>query len=302
MTVPIGLSLLFLMAVAPVLPWRKASTEVLSQRLFWPAWAGVGTVVLAVALGARGLAPLVAFGLGGFAAGSALRQVVLATRRQGWRGLVGRTNGGMVVHIGVVLVAVGLAASGSYATERELTMAVGDTAVVAGHEIGYEGTTTVEQSNKTSIRAQVSVDGDVHEPAINRFPASGQSIGTPSVATSFTRDVYLTLLRTPDDDAGQTVAIRVIVQPLVAWLWIGGIVMVVGTSLAAFPGRRRNPTDPVSAPVGDGRSSTSGGTAAGRPGLGGDGAGGNGRGGEPAPVPAGTPPGGERPEPAEVGP
>jgi cytochrome c-type biogenesis protein CcmF len=250
MSIPIGLTLLFLMAVAPVLPWRKASSETLSARLFWPAWAGAGAVVLAVLLGARGLAPLVAFGLGGFAGGAAIRQVVLASRRQGWRGIVGRTNGGMIVHLGVVLIAVALAASGSYDTEQELTMEVGDTASVSGHEIAYLGARTVEQPNKTSVRARVSVDGDVHEPAINRFEVSGQSIGTPSVATGLRQDVYLALQRTPADDAGQTVVVRVIVQPLVTWLWIGGAVMAVGTALAAFPGRRRNPLDPASAQFG----------------------------------------------------
>ena len=266
MTIPIGLTLLFLMAVAPVLPWRKASTEILSARLFWPAWAGAAAVVVAVLLGARGLAPLLAFGLGGFAAGAAVRQVVLATRRQGWRGLVGRTNGGMIVHVGVVVIAVAMAASGSYDTERELTMQVGDTAWVAGHEITYVGSRTVEESNKTSVRAQVRVDGQIYEPAINRFEVSGQAIGTPSVNTSLTRDVYLTLQRAPEDDAGQTAAIRVIVQPLVTWLWIGGAIMAIGTILAAFPGRRRNPIDPVSAPLpgvatGDGVGDGSGTTA-----------------------------------------
>ncbi len=249
MTIPIGLTLLFLMAVAPVLPWRKASTELLSQRLFWPAWAGTAAVVVAVLVGARGLAPLLAFGLGGFAAGAAVRQVVLATRRQGWRGFVGRTNGGMVVHVGVVVVAVAMAASGGYDTERELSMEVGDTASVAGHEIEYLGARTVEESNKTSVRARVSVDGEVHEPAINVFEDRGMSVGTPSVATSLTQDVYLTLQQAPADDAGETAAIRVIVQPLVTWLWIGGLVMGLGTLLAAFPGRRRNPIDPVSAPL-----------------------------------------------------
>src|SRR6476620_7061021 len=57
MTMPIGLSLLFLMAVAPVLPWRKASGELLRQRLLWPALFGTACVVGAVALGARGFTP-----------------------------------------------------------------------------------------------------------------------------------------------------------------------------------------------------------------------------------------------------
>src|SRR5205807_7046461 len=90
MTMPVGLTLLFLMAVAPALPWRKASGELLRKRLQWPAWTGTGVVVLCVLLGVRGWAPLVAFGLGGFAGAAAVRQLVLSSRRQGWRGLLGR--------------------------------------------------------------------------------------------------------------------------------------------------------------------------------------------------------------------
>ncbi len=70
------------------------------------------------------------------------------------------------------------------------------------------------------------------------------------MSTSPTEDVYLSLVSAPADDEGQTVGLRVVVQPLIMWLWIGGAVMAVGTLLAAFPGRRRrNPIDPVSAPV-----------------------------------------------------
>jgi cytochrome c-type biogenesis protein CcmF len=58
--------------------------------------------------------------------------------------------------------------------------------------------------------------------------------------------VYLSLQRQPSED-DPTVGLRVIVQPLIAWLWIGGALMVVGTAMAEFPGRRRRPTDPVSA-------------------------------------------------------
>ncbi|HEY3142582.1 MAG TPA: heme lyase CcmF/NrfE family subunit [Acidimicrobiales bacterium] len=250
MTLPIGLALLFLMAVAPVLPWRKASTELLSQRLFWPGWAGVGAMALAVVLGARGLAPVVAFGLGGFAAGAALRQVILATRRQGWRGLVGRTNGGMIVHLGVVMIAVALAASKSYDIDREMTMVEGDTRVVAGHEVTFQGMREVQESNKSSTRAQVVVDGHLVEPALSEFSGGGQEIGTPAIRTGPIRDVFVALLRTPDGTKpGDPVVLRVIVQPLIAWLWIGGGVMAFGTLLAAFPGRRRDPLRPVSEPL-----------------------------------------------------
>jgi cytochrome c-type biogenesis protein CcmF len=247
MTMPVGLLLLFLMAMAPVLPWRKASTELLRVRLFWPAVAGTAALVVAVALGARGLAPLLAFGLGGFAAGAAVRQLALATRRQGWRGLVGRTNGGMVVHLGVVLIAVAFAASQSYLHEAELTLDAGQAASVAGHSVEFLGLEEQTDEAKTSFVARVRVDGDrVFAPRINQFTFGGQSIGTPSVRVGPTEDVYLSLLRLPEGD-GDPVTLRVVVQPLISWLWVGGGLMVVGTALAIFPGRRRRvPTAPTS--------------------------------------------------------
>jgi cytochrome c-type biogenesis protein CcmF len=249
MTTPIGLVLLFLMAIAPVLPWRTTTTEVLSQRLLWPAWIGAGTLFVVVAFGARGWAAIAAFGLGGFAGGAALRQVVLATRRQGWRGFVGRTNGGMVVHLGVVVIAVAIAASGSYVHEVEARYEPGQTRVVGGHEITYLDTTEVQERNRTATKVRVRVDGgDVYEPALSQYAGFGQLIGTPSVKTGLTEDVYLTITRLPEVDGGP-VTLRVIIEPMALWLWVGGGIMALGTLLAAWPGRRRRPVDPVSAPV-----------------------------------------------------
>jgi cytochrome c-type biogenesis protein CcmF len=258
MTMPIGLTLLFLMAIAPVLPWRKASGELLRHRLLWPAWGGTASVVLAVLLGAHGFAPLVAFGLAGFAAGAAVRQLVLATRRQGWRGFVGRTNGGMVVHLGVLMIAVAFAASSSYVRQAEFTLAPGETATVAGHTFTYLGSEVDVQSNKTVTSALVEIDGTgPWAPAINRFEFGSQVIGTPSVRTTLTHDVALTVLSFGDDDTGSA-TIRATIQPLIVWLWIGGGVMALGTLLSVFPGSRRSPTDPVSAPLPDRRPEPAG--------------------------------------------
>jgi cytochrome c-type biogenesis protein CcmF len=251
MTMPIGFAILTLMAVAPVLPWRKATGELLRDRLWWPAWGGVAAVVAVVAMGMTGPAVVLAFGLGGFAAGSAVRQVVLATRRQGWRGFVGRANGGMIVHIGTIMIGVAFAASTSFIRQAEFTLEPNETATIAGHTVQYLDTRTEEKDNRVELISRVRVDdGRVFEPRLNRYRIDGMTIGTPSVRVGPLNDVYLALTTSPEGEAGP-IGLRVIVQPLVTWLWVGGMVMLVGTALSLFPGRRRNPLDPVSAPLPD---------------------------------------------------
>lgn len=247
LVIPIGIAMLTLMAIAPVLPWRKASGELLSQRLFWPAWCGIGALALSVYVGATGFAPLLAFGLGGFATGSALRQVVLATRRQGWRGLVGRANGGMIVHVGVIMISVALAASNSFTHSQELSLVVGKPATFSGHTFELIDVVQITTDRDISVKALVSVDGGKpYAPAITKFTKIGMNVGTPSVRTGFGSDIYLTLEPPVRQDSNEA-RIKVFIKPLILWLWIGSGLMAVGTVLAAFPGKRRKPTDPTSA-------------------------------------------------------
>ena len=249
LTVPIGIALLTLMSIAPVLPWRKASAETLQTRLFSPMWSGIAALVASLALGAYGLAPLLTFTLGGVSGGSALRQVVLATRRQGLRGLVGRANGGMIVHLGVILIAVALGASNSYSKSQELSLVVGVPATFAGHSFELTDVIEVRDDRSVSVKARVIVDGDkTYEPAITKYTRIGMNVGTPSVKASLTSDIYLTL-EPPVRQDSNTARIKVFIKPMITWLWIGTMLMAVGTFLAAFPGRRRRPTDATSAPV-----------------------------------------------------
>ena len=288
MTMPIAVALLFLMAIAPVLPWRKASAELLRHRIQWPLTLGVATVVLCVAFGIRGLNPLLAFGLGAFAAGSAGRQLVLATRRQGWRGLLGRANGGMIVHLGIVVIAVAFAGSKSFSHQTQRTVTAGQTVAFAGHRVTYLGTDQVTHANRVSQEAKVRIDGSkVYRPAISQYTGGGAAIATPAVRSTPFDDVYIKLVDAPLHQ-GDPATIGVIIQPLIMWLWIGGGVVALGTLLAAWPGRRRRPVDPVSAPVPGSPSATDNGSS------GGGTNGGNGSSGKrlrpvrPAGVPAGA--------------
>ncbi len=248
---PIAFVMLFLMASAPVLPWRKASNELLSERLFWPAIAAIVSMTIAIVLGGRGFYPMLTFGLGGFAAGAAIRQVVLAARRQGWRGFVGRTNGGMIVHIGVVLLAVGIAASESYKTDRTETLLPGQTMTVAGNTFTYESLAGDETSQRIKIFANVRINGDeVYTPGTSLYLAQGMNVATPSVKPGFTEDLFLVLDQIPDDRNPEgPIRLRVVVRPMITWLWIGGILMSIGTLLALFPGSRRRGTEAVSAAI-----------------------------------------------------
>ncbi|MEX0846580.1 MAG: heme lyase CcmF/NrfE family subunit [Ilumatobacteraceae bacterium] len=249
LSMPIGLVLLFLMAVAPALPWRKASGELLRDRLFVPAWCGVLALVVAIVAGADQWASLVAFGLGGFAAGSALRQLVLATRRQGWRGFVGRANGGMVVHLGVILIAVALAASNGYTRVGEFTLRQGEPVSFDGHTFELEQVRAFSTERSQGVKADISIDGgQAYAPAITRYTRMGTDIGTPSVRTGLTKDIYLTLEKAAPEGATEA-QVKIFIKPLILWMWIGGALMAIGTVLSAFPGKRRIPTAPASAPV-----------------------------------------------------
>jgi len=250
LAIPFGLTLLFLMAVAPVLPWRKAGTELLRDRLFWPACGGVVAILVPLIVGATGFAALLAFGLAGFASGSALRQLILATRRQGWRGLVGRANGGMIVHLGVIVIAVALVASTAYTHSSRLLMKPGVEVSYAGHTFELVEVQAFEDSRSNGLKAQIIVDGGkTYAPAITTFTNQGMTVPTPSVKTGPFNDIYLTL-ESGAQVGAETTAIKVFIKPLIIWLWIGGAMMVVGTVLSGFPGKgRRRPTDPTSAPI-----------------------------------------------------
>ena len=252
MTMPIGLTLLFLMAVAPVLPWRKASGELLRHRLHL---AGVdrrrGDGARRRCSAPAGCAPVVAFGLGGFAAGSAGRQIVLATRRQGWRGLVGRANGGMVVHLGVVIIAVAFAASGSFVRQAEFTLEPGQSAELRRPHPHLRGPgRAATRSAKIVNQALVRIDGTgPWGPALNQFTNGTQTIGTPSVRSTLARRRRpLAASRCP---RATTPRSRCASPSSRSSCGSGSVaaIMALGTLLAVFPGRRRNPIDPVSAPL-----------------------------------------------------
>lgn len=238
MAIPLGMSLLTLMAIAPALPWRKATAASLRDRLLFPAVSGAGAASVAVALGARGVVPVIAFALGGAGGGAAVRQLAQNVRRQGWRGIAGSSGGGMVVHIGVVIIAVAITASGSYSRRAQFDMRPGQLVSFAGHTFVFESVEFVTSRSRNEKRATVRVDGtEVLSPSLVQFNGSNQTVGTPAISSSISEDVYLTAVDLPADNA--SARIGVLIMPMAGWLWTGGAVMGIGTVLSSVPRRRR---------------------------------------------------------------
>lgn len=255
MTTPIGFALLFLMAVAPALPWRASTPEVLHRRLVGPAAIAAGTMAVAVALGTRGLTPVLTWGLGSFALAGMARQlgVAVAARRRAraerWlTALLGtvagnrRFYGGLIVHVGVVLFAVAFSLSSSFSLGREMRLSEGEATTLRGYRVTYLGAQTQRSERKTTVSVRLGVEQGgrrlgVYEPAVSQYANMTQAIGTPSVRNGLREDLYLTVVSAPRMP-GDAAVIGLRVNPLVVWLWIGGAVMAAGTAVAGWPGRR----------------------------------------------------------------
>jgi cytochrome c-type biogenesis protein CcmF len=113
---------------------------------------------------------------------------------------------------------------------------------VRGYTVTYLGPDIHRSAQKTTVEARVRLAraGDVlgvYAPAISTFPNFTSGIGTPSVRPGLLRDVYLTLVSSPTQTG--RVGIRVQINPMVVWLWVGGLIMAIGTGLALVPNRRR---------------------------------------------------------------
>jgi cytochrome c-type biogenesis protein CcmF len=267
MTIPLCVALLFLVGVGPALPWRGVESRELKSRFAAP---GVGLVVatlLALLAGVRSGWGLAAFGFAGFALVTNVREYTTATlarRRAAGGGLLGalagvvranpRRYGGFLAHIGLILLAVGVAASSIFRMEREVTLRSGDSVAIDDYLVRFDMLRAEQQPHKLVVYAQLtSFNTDGKElgrmwPALNYYEIrGGEPITTPAVRSRLHEDLYINLLAFEDNGAHAT--LHVIVEPLVAWIWIGTGVVALGALISLVGGRSRRPA-PIRIPRG----------------------------------------------------
>ncbi len=280
MSVPIAMALVFLTGVGPALPWRRGSPELLRRKFLWPTAVALVAGAIFWVVGARHFMTWATLVLAVFAIGLLVGEFWRPARaRQEAHGeglgsaLVGavmknrRRYGGYIVHLGIVVMAVGIALSSTYRKETEVTLRPGESTLYAGYAIRLDSLYAGREPHRDFVEAAFAISGgngaaEMMRPRLNYYPRSDQPIGTPSVRTRPTEDLYLSLMAYSQDGTNATV--NVIVNPMVVWIWIGGGIVALGAlfaiSTVGFGAERARRATPALEPHGERLGAGVGGT------------------------------------------
>jgi cytochrome c-type biogenesis protein CcmF len=252
--VPLFLSLIFLMGVGPLIAWRRASLENLQRNFLWPVVIGVVAAAVIRLLGVRSMLAVVSLALTVFVAATIGVDLVRATRARramGERalpalgGLLRRHNrryGGFVVHLAILVVAVGVTGSQAWSVHTETTLKPGEQTELGGYRIRFDGLRESQESNHDKVTGTFTVvngrgAGTVLEPAKKFYPQEQSPIAYVDYRLGLLDDLYLVLGDFAQDGTHATVKLQV--NRLVSWIWIGGLVLTLGTVLAVLPEQRK---------------------------------------------------------------
>ncbi|MFQ6028264.1 MAG: heme lyase CcmF/NrfE family subunit [Dehalococcoidia bacterium] len=249
---PLLLALIFLMGVGPLLPWRRANLSSLRRALLTPLAVALGTVAVLAVLGVRQPYALLGFGL------SAL--VATGILLEWWRGTKSRRRssgdsyplaflrliaanrpryGGYIVHLSVVMVALGVLGGSFFETQRDVVLAPGESFNIANYQLKYLGTTEEPKSDRTEFISTVEVyrDGqylDTMQARRSFYPSFNMASTLAAIRSTPVEDFYVV----PSENLGNgAVGFRILVNPLVWWMWVAGPVLVLGTVVSLWPQR-----------------------------------------------------------------
>ncbi|HEX6548466.1 MAG TPA: cytochrome c-type biogenesis CcmF C-terminal domain-containing protein [Candidatus Dormibacteraeota bacterium] len=239
---PLLLALIVLLAAGPLLPWRRAVPRRL-RVVAWPVGGAVLTLAALLVAGVRGPG-LIAFPAIAAAAATSLPRLA---RRHPFRNR--RHFSAYLAHLGITLVAAGIAGSHLWQQHRTLVLAPGQSAAVASYRLTYTGAGQRDGS-PVETYADLTVNGETLEPVRALYPG-GQAVSRVVIRSTPVEDLYIVY----DGGSPEQATFDVYINPLVPWIWSGAAILLAalmfGNLGAAAPRRepagRRAPV-PVAVP------------------------------------------------------
>lgn len=247
MTVPIVGMILLLMGVALLVPWRRAHLPTVFKKSRLPLLFATAVTLLALCLGGHNLWLVLVILLASFAFFVMALEIIQVTKKQ--RGKIfqvfvqnPRRYGGFVAHTGALIIIVAVALSHLYEQEKEITLKKGESTAVFGTTLTLTEIRAEELPQRFEVKAILNVQrGEKHWatliPQMNYYPSSREPIGSPAVKSTWQRDLYATLINVEQD--GSKASFRLITAPAVVWIWIGGVIVMLGGLVALTLGRNK---------------------------------------------------------------
>jgi cytochrome c-type biogenesis protein CcmF len=251
--VPLGLALLFLAGVCPLIAWRKASVRNLRRNFLYPLSLSFVVTALLYRAGIRHVVALISLSVCCFVFGTIVLEFYRGTRArrastggtvwQAFTSLVRRNRrryGGYIIHFGVVLIFVGITGSAAYQIEEDVVLQPGERATVGQFTLQYDELRRMIHPTYEAFIATVGVmrNGQAMttmHPEKRLYFVQNQPTTEVALRTSLFEDLYIILA---GFEPSRIATFKVFINPLVAWMWVGGLIMVLGTVIAIWPERR----------------------------------------------------------------
>ncbi len=253
---PLGLLLVVLIGICPLIEWRRISAERLLRGLWVQTVVAVVTAVLLLVLGIHEIWAVVSFAVSAFVITTIILQLakgITARMRSAGENILTATvtavrnnrrrYGGQIIHLGVVLIVIGITGSQAYQTEVQVALAQGESVDVNGYTLVYKDYTfqsVEDEGNKIRNQAVIDIYRGGRKVATVRPERNLHSnvqgaVTEVALRMNLKEDLYIILASLEADGLA---AFQVLINPMVVWLWIGGLVMFIGTLIAAWPPRK----------------------------------------------------------------
>lgn len=254
--------LVLIMGVAPLLSWHKANGKSVGRQMIGSLVFAVIVMAVLYVTGAKLPIPLLGFGLCAYTLAQTVMEYVRGARARmkgmnenAFTALLRlaqknqRRYGGYLVHIGIVLLAIGAIGKGFYGTDVIRNVKLNDSFQVAGYEFVYRGIRPVPcefndcQTMQGMLLMKDAATGNVVEglfPNRDYYPAQQHTATIPFISGTFNNEIYVLLAGWENN--GATASFQVYVNPLINWIWVGGVIVIIGFFVAFWPMSEKEPS------------------------------------------------------------
>lgn len=256
-TGPLFALLLILMGIVPLTIWGASTTRNLGKSIWLPAVIALVAPIVALLLGATKWVALLTFWFVFFAIIATLidtaKSIKLRSRvhhESTWKALDNlvrhnrRRYGGYIIHIGVALMGLGIVGIETFQTTTQGMVAEGESLQLSGYTFTYDRLDIFDTSNGRNVaQASIVISRDGREldrvyPGSDYYYAAQQSVSIPGVRSTLSEDLYIVLVDWLEITS-EGATFKVFRNPLINWLWIGSVVLILGTLVALWPTAER---------------------------------------------------------------